>query len=122
MPIYDYSCPCGAVVEDVYWRTYAESKPAVMCPKCGQETAQRVIGTRNFIHPSHSGLYGRPEPALGGDVIVDYAHKQRVLRQYGAQEASDRVHGAKLYQDAVPAQPQRPKPSDRLRWAGGPPE
>ena len=117
MPIYDYQCACGGKVIDAYFSTFAASPASVTCPECGQNTAARVIGTKNFIHPSLSTMYGRPEPALGGDVLVDYAHKQRVLRELGVQEASDRVHGAKLYRDAVPAPPPRPAPKDRMVWA-----
>jgi hypothetical protein len=39
------------------------------------------------IHPSHSGLnYGQVNPQIGGEVVEDYAHKQRLLQEHGLVE------------------------------------
>lgn len=114
MPVYDYTCTrCGKIHEDLYYATWKQAPPKIRCESCHSHTATKVVGTRNFIHPSLSTMYGRPEPCLGGDYFQDYGHKQAVLKQLGAQESSDRVHGAKLYQDKFRPEP---RPNERMVW------
>lgn len=117
MPIYDYLCQeCDHLQEDLYFSSWKEAPPVKGCPVCRAYAARKVIGTKNFIHPTISTLYGRPEPALGGDCFESYDHKRKVLERLGAIEASDRVQGAKLYQDRAHwNQPPR-KPTERLQW------
>lgn len=117
MPIYDYHCQCGHREEDRYYARWQQAPVRIQCSACLGK-AKKVIGTKNFIHPSISTLYGRPEPALGGDCFESYDHKRKLLNKLGAIEASDRIQGAKLYQDQVRSP--KPRPNERLRWGDEP--
>lgn len=120
MPTYDFSCECGLVEEDVYYPSWRHIPNAFMCSACGSPMKQLFRGGRNFIHPSHSGMYGRPQPALGGDVIEDYAHKQRIMREMGIKESADKVSGARLYRDRVAPPDSSPRPRKDWAWGDAP--
>ena len=101
----DYSCPnCQRVMEDVLFPSKAAVTDTVTC-SCGSEAVKVILRT-NFIHPSLSTLYGRPQPALGystdpGDQINDYGDKQRVMRKYGLTESNDAEKGNSKRSDGL---------------------
>jgi len=66
MPAYDYKCRrCGHIDVDVTYTSWRNAPQRRRCPACNKRSCYKVIGTRNFIHPSLSSLYDRLEPALG---------------------------------------------------------
>lgn len=102
MPTYDYVCrECGQRKPDIFYTSYKHMERTIPC-SCGGQMGLDWSGTRNFIHQTHSGLYGRPEPALGYDCFQSYEHKKRLLKEWDMEEASDPVKGARLYRKEKP--------------------
>ena len=96
----DYRCEeCNELVEDEMFANLDAVTLYVTCPRCKGQAHQIKSGRTNFIHPSHSGLYGKPQPAFGNIVMEDYAHKQRLLKEFGVQESNDAVGGSKKRSD-----------------------
>ena len=98
----DYKCStCGFAEVDVYFSLRSEVTPDRPC-KCGQK-ADRVFAhaKQNFIHSTHSSMYGKYEPGLG-QVVESYGHKQHLMREMGVQESSDPTGGSRCYQKTDP--------------------
>lgn len=113
----DYECStCGFLQEDVYFSSRDKVTPTRPCTEC-DATADKLIAHRrtNFIHPSHSGLYGKYEPALGC-VVEDYGHKQRLMKELNVEEASDATGGSKSYWQPEPG----PRPQTDSNWIDDP--
>lgn len=104
MPVYDYRCAlCDYRLTDEFYTTWKKAPRVLVCPQCHRETLkQDWAGARNFIHMSHSSMYGKPQPALGGEVLQDYAHKKRLMREWDAEESNDPVKGSRCYQKEKP--------------------
>ncbi len=99
----DFKCePC-----DLTWEHVFEKKTDIVnelpCTECG-ETALRLWGVTNFIHTTHSSMYGKYEPCFG-EVVESRSHKQQLLKKYGVVESSDPVKGSRCYRtdDHAPA-------------------
>ena len=116
----DYKCfTCDSMQHDVYYSSKADVSETVPCP-CGEQ-ATKVLLRTNFIHPSHSSLYGRPQPALGNEVIEDYGHKKRLMREYGLEESNDAVGGnRKRSEELKHIAAQKPRSSEQSTWIDGP--
>ena len=112
----DYACgKCGALTEDVFYHSRAAVEDALAC-RCGS-VAERIISQRrNFIHPSHSSMYGKENPAFGV-VVEDYGHKQRLMREYGVMEGADPVGGSRNHWKPTP---DRPEPVPGSHWTDRP--
>jgi hypothetical protein len=98
----DFRCQkCDFLIEDEYFKVdRSEDVPGhITCTECGGLAEQIKSGQRNFIHPSHSGMYGKPQPAFGNIVMEDYGHKQALLKEFGVQEANDAIKGSKKRSD-----------------------
>lgn len=119
MVFLDYKCDaCGTVQTDVLFRKSDDITRQIAC-KCGHK-ARRLYSGGNHIHPSHSSLYGKYEPAL--DMVVkDYSHKQRLMREYQITEANDTVKGSRNDRaekhKAIKQRAQEGKPSS---WVSSP--
>jgi len=112
----DYKCStCGFVEVDVYFSLRSEVTPCRPCVECGSE-ANRVFAhpKQNFIHATHSSMYGKFEPGLGV-VVESYGHKQRLMRELDVQESSDTTGGSRCYQKTDPG-PSSTSPS----WVSDP--
>lgn len=97
----DFKCDsCGLVTEDVYFKSKGEVTETVECSGCGNQ-AHKVILRTNFIHPSLSTMYGRKEPALGNEVIEDYGHKKRLMKEYDIVESNDPTGGNRKYSEEM---------------------
>ena len=99
----DFKCePC-----DLTWEHVFEKKADIVnelpCKNCGV-TALRLWGVTNFIHTTHSSMYGRYEPCFG-EVVESRSHKQQLLKKYNVIESSDPVKGSRCYRtdDHAPA-------------------
>ncbi len=95
MPLYDWKCHhCGTIDRDILY-TISSLPPSRPCP-CGASQEQLYEAGRNHIHQTHSGMYGKMNPALGC-VVESYDHKNRLLKEYGMMEAADPVGGSRDY-------------------------
>ena len=92
---------------DLTWEHVFEKKADIVnelpCKNCGV-TALRLWGVTNFIHTTHSSMYGRYEPCFG-EVVESRSHKQQLLKKYNVIESSDPVKGSRCYRtdDHAPA-------------------
>jgi len=86
---------------DVVYSSWREAQDKRVCRRCSQ-WSYKMIGTRNFIHPSLSSLYDREEPALGYEKFGSYENKRRLLRRWNAEEGSDPVKGSRQYRPEIP--------------------
>ena len=68
---------------------------ALECSECSHR-ALRMWNTTNFIHPTHSSMYGKYEPCFG-EYVESRSHKQALLKKYGVVESSDPVGGSRCY-------------------------
>ena len=109
MPSYDFQClTCETVFEvsNIVPSTVEKHKCGkdengplykANCPTCREKTVQRQFyaqGPRNFIHTTHSSMYGKYHHGLGM-YIHDKAHKERELKKRGLIEAHDPVGGSR---------------------------
>jgi hypothetical protein len=53
-----------------------------------------IFVTSNFIHNSHSGMYGKFHAGFG-QVVESYSHKQELLKKYNVTESADSVGGSR---------------------------
>lgn len=111
----DYYCNCGRWQRDVFFSRRADVTDRVPC-ECGEEAEKVIAVRRNFIHPSHSSLYGRYEPALDA-VVEDYGHKKRLMDELGVMEGNDLVGGSREYRKDPP--PKRSAGND-VAWTDDP--
>ena len=106
MPTYSFKCVACGHIHDAFMTISElntarcarkdESDPTyqVEC-ECGRSPCvQSFVGARNFIHESHSGMYGKYHPGLG-EVVLDRAHKNRLLKEQGVIEAADTIGGSR---------------------------
>jgi len=113
----DYACEkCGEMQIDVFYHGRDAVEKQVDCP-CGSK-ADKIISNRNFIHPSHSGMYGKFHDGLGC-VVDDYAHKKRLMKQQGVMEGADPVGGSRNHWKPTP---DRPAPIPGSHWTDKPGE
>ena len=122
----DFKCGgCGLVTEDVYFKSKVDVTETVTCSGCGNK-AHKVILRTNFIHPSHSSMYGRKEPALGNEVIQDYAHKKRLMKEYDIIESNDPTGGNRKYSEELKHEAylndKRREGLPKTTWVGAPDE
>ncbi len=68
---------------------------SLKCPECNNQ-ALRVWSSMNWIHPTHSSMYGKFEPCFG-EVVESRSHKQELLKKYDVIESSDPVGGSRCY-------------------------
>ena len=100
----DYACgTCGVLTEDVFYAGRSAVLDTIECT-CGADAEKIISGRRNFIHPSHSSMYGKVNPAFG-EVVEDYAHKQRLMKKYGVMEGADPVGGSRSHWKPTPERP-----------------
>jgi len=113
----DYQCSsCEFTDVDVYFSSRDDVTPTRPCSSCGEESERMIAGTRrNFIHPTHSSMYGKFEPGLGC-VVESYGHKQRLMREFDVQESSDTTKGSRNYQVSDPG----PRSKPHGNWVGDP--
>jgi len=61
----------------------AQIPKTVKC-SCGKRASWAMMERAAQIHPSHSGMnYGRVNPQIGKEIVQDYAHKNKLLREGG---------------------------------------
>jgi hypothetical protein len=124
----DFRCSgCKELIEDEFFHVdRQEDVPKfITCEECGCIAHQIKSGQRNFIHPSISSMYGKPQPAFGNIVMEDYAHKQRLLEEFGVQEANDAIGGTKKRSDEARhqhylAEKKAKKETGPSEWISGP--
>ena len=121
----DYRCAdCNLLMEDEFFHRVEDVTECVTCVQCGSLAHQVKSGHRNFIHPSHSSMYGKPQPAFGNIVMEDYGHKQALLKEFGVQEANDAIGGTKKRSDEARHQhylaEKAKKETGPSEWVGGP--
>ena len=91
---HDLWCDCGN--EEVDWIFIDNAADMPKCSNCGdpmQIHFGRVVGPARF-NPNCGSMYGKYHAGFGM-VVEDYAHKQRLLKQYNCIESSDAVKGSK---------------------------
>lgn len=104
----DYKCDsCEHVQEDVFFEKRSDVTSTRACTNC-DEQAHRVLFPRqqNHLHQSHSGLYGKFEPAAGR-VFESYGDKKKWMRENGVQEGNDPVGGSRCHRVDDPGPRQR---------------
>lgn len=113
----DYRCSsCDVLHEDVFYDSLSNVLETIPCT-CGGTAEKLFFSTRcNFIHPSHSSMYGKENPAFGC-VVEDYAHKQRLMKQFGVIEGADPVGGSRNHWKPTP---ERPAPVSGSSWVDHP--
>ena len=96
---YDYKCEtCNRVSE--YTTELGTAPKELACANCG-EMQHRFYGNNQFLAFSDtSSMYGTYHPGFGC-VVEDYAHKQKLLRQYDVQESADASGGSRSYRPEV---------------------
>jgi hypothetical protein len=118
MPVLvDYACAkCDKLIEDEFFATRDAVVETIPCD-CGSD-AERIFTTsrQNFIHPSHSSMYGKFEEGLGC-VVEDYGHKQRLMRDMGVMEGADTVGGSRCHRQS---EPERAKNLPQSTWLDRP--
>jgi hypothetical protein len=119
----DYRCDsCNAFYEDVYYNSREAVEKEISC-SCGHKAHEVWSSRSNFIHPSHSGMYGKPQPAFGNIVMEDYGHKQRLLREFGVQESNDAIGGSKKRSEEAWHKhhlAEKEKPREATTWVDAP--
>ena len=94
MVFHDYECEkCGHRQVDVPTATHAQIQRIIPCSEC-DGTARMIFVTSNFIHNSHSGMYGKFHAGFG-QVVESYSHKQELLKKYNVTESADSVGGSR---------------------------
>ena len=94
MVFHDYECEkCGHRQVDVPTATHAQIQRIIPCNQC-DGTARMIFVTSNFIHNSHSGMYGKFHAGFG-QVVESYSHKQELLKKYNVTESADSVGGSR---------------------------
>ena len=94
---------CGEFQIDVYYHSRAAVELQVECA-CGAQADKIISKGGNFIHPSHSGMYGKYHEGLGC-VVEDYAHKKRLMKEQGVMEGADPVGGSRNHWKPTPERP-----------------
>jgi hypothetical protein len=71
-----------------------------------------IFVTSNFIHNSHSGMYGKFHAGFG-EVVESYSHKQELLKKYNVTESADSVGGSRCHigSDVTNAAPRNTEPA-----------
>lgn len=92
MPVnHDYYCKeCETEHSDVVYNV------PFCCGKPMSIHFGRITGPSTF-NPNNSSMYGKYHPGFGC-IVEDYAHKQRLLKQYDVIEASDPVRGSRQHE------------------------
>ena len=94
MVLHDYECKeCGHRQIDVPSASHAQIQRIIPCSEC-DGTARMIFVTSNFIHNSHSGMYGKFHAGFG-QVVESYSHKQELLKKYNVTESADSVGGSR---------------------------
>ena len=98
MIFHDFGCSqCGLEQIDVVFGNSSQVRPTVPC-ECGGE-ASMLFGRTNFIHSSHSNMYGKYHVGFG-EVVRDYHHKQQLLKKYNCIESAAPVGGSRCHRDS----------------------
>lgn len=98
----DFKCDNCAHVWEKMFRSRAKMVRKLQCPQCKLHAGFRLYNSRqNHIHPDHSSQYGKFQPAFG-QVVKDYAHKRKLLKEFDVSEASDPVRGSRSFRDNMP--------------------
>ena len=116
MAYYDYFCPdCDAEVKNCKY-PMGKAPRDLPCNACGGSMEQDFSQKRTMNYTQDNpGLYGNYEPAYLTEV-KSWEHKQQLLKQYGAVEASDPVKGSRDYEPVQDAGPS----GDGLTWMNTP--
>lgn len=94
MVLHDYECEkCNHRQIDVPSATHAQIQRIIPCNQC-DGTARMIFVTSNFIHNSHSSMYGKFHAGFG-QVVESYSHKQELLKKYNVTESADSVGGSR---------------------------
>ncbi len=112
MVFHDYECTeCGHRQIDVPSTTSAQIQRIIPCNQC-DGTARMIFVTSNFIHSSHSGMYGKFHAGFG-EVVESYSHKQELLKKYNVTESADPVGGSRCHigSDVTNAAPRNTEPA-----------
>ncbi len=112
MVFHDYECrECGHRQIDVPSATSAQIQRIIPCNQC-DGTARMIFVTSNFIHNSHSGMYGKFHAGFG-EVVESYSHKQELLKKYNVKETADPVGGSRCHigSDITNAAPSNTEPA-----------
>ena len=94
MVLHDYECEkCNHRQIDVPSASHAQIQRIISCNQC-DGTARMIFVTSNFIHNSHSSMYGKFHAGFG-QVVESYSHKQELLKKYNVTESADSVGGSR---------------------------
>ena len=88
---HDYECENGHRQIDVA-NDSSKVRRTIKCNECDKRAAMLFIKS-NFIHNSHSGMYGKFHAGFG-EVVESYSHKQQLLKKYNVTESADKVGGS----------------------------
>ena len=112
MVFHDYECTeCGHRQIDVPSASHAQIQRIIPCNQC-DGTARMIFVTSNFIHNSHSGMYGKFHAGFG-EVVESYSHKRELLKRYNVTESADSVGGSRCHigSDVTHAAPRNTEPA-----------
>ena len=112
MVFHDYECTeCGHRQIDVPSTTSTQIQRILPCTEC-DGTARMIFVTSNFIHNSHSGMYGKFHAGFG-EVVESYSHKRELLKKYNVTESADPVGGSRCHigSDVTNAAPRNTEPA-----------
>jgi hypothetical protein len=91
---HDYECNNGHRQIDVE-NDSNKVRRTIDCDQCDEQAAMLFI-TSNFIHNSHSSMYGKFHAGFG-EVVESYSHKQELLKKYNVVESADSVGGSRCH-------------------------
>lgn len=100
MPVHDFKClSCGRIHEGQFFSNKdlkRGEQPEIECPDChgscvvNYEEVNGNLTTYRFDNP---GIYGKPYPCFGNQIVRDAAHYRELCKKYNVQPAGDRVGG-----------------------------
>ena len=91
---HDYECEDGHRQIDVA-NDSSKVRRTIKCDQCNKRAAMLFIKS-NFIHNSHSNMYGKFHAGFG-EVVESYSHKQELLKKYNVTESADAVGGSRCH-------------------------
>ena len=91
---HDYECKDGHRQLDIQ-NDSNNIKRKIKCDQC-EKDANMLFIKSNFIHNSHSGMYGKFYAGFG-QVVESYSHKQELLKKFNVRESADPVGGSRCH-------------------------
>ena len=91
---HDYECEDGHRQLDIQ-NDSNNIKRKIKCDQC-EKDANMLFIKSNFIHNSHSNMYGKFHAGFG-QVVESYSHKQELLKKYNVRESADAVGGSRCH-------------------------